>query len=222
MNNFIAASIIAADFFSLENEYKKLNQTDIKWVHFDIMDGHFVPNITIGSCDLDAILKKTNIPIDIHFMVDNPDYIVPLFIKNYSNKKISNVSVHVESCQNIKKLSNIVRKNKISFGLAINPNTSINKIINNLKYIDLALVMTVKPGFAGQKIIQKCINKVKKLRNYFDKNNISIPIQVDGGIKLENISLLSDAGANIYVSGTGIFNTNNYIKTVNKMKKIVE
>ena len=92
MNNFIAASIIAADFFSLENEYKKLNQTDIKWVHFDIMDGHFVPNITIGSCDLDAILKKTNIPIDIHFMVDNPVYIVPLFIKNYSNKKISNVS----------------------------------------------------------------------------------------------------------------------------------
>ena len=119
-------------------------------------------------------------------------------------------TVHAETCADIKKLSKITRKNNIKFGLAISPQSSIKRIIENIEYIDLALIMTVKPGFAGQDIITKCINKVKRLSKFFKENNIDLPIQVDGGIKLKNISLLSDAGANIFVSGTGIFKTNNY------------
>ncbi|MBT3445988.1 ribulose-phosphate 3-epimerase [bacterium] len=217
MKNFIAASIIAADFWNIEKEFKKLNKTRVKWIHYDVMDGHYVPNITIGSCELDALSQKSKIPIDIHFMVSNPDEIVPHFVKKYKNMNIVNITVHCETCKNIKKLSRLVRKANMSFGLAIHPNTSISKISRFFDYIDLALVMTVKPGFAGQKIIPSCIRKVKELSELFIKKNISLPIQVDGGIKLENISKLSDAGANIIVSGTGIFGTKDYESTVKKM-----
>lgn len=221
MKNFIAASLIAADFWSLSKEFKKLDNTQVKWVHYDIMDGHFVPNISVGSCELSSLIKKTNIEIDIHFMVTNPDIIVPNFIKMFKNRKLKNITVHAETCTDIKKLSKITRKNNIKFGLAISPETSIKRIIKNIEYIDLALIMTVKPGFAGQDIIIKCVNKVKRLSKFFKENNIDLPIQVDGGIKLKNISLLSDAGANIFVSGTGIFKTNNYKVTVDKMMKII-
>ena len=221
MKNFIAASLIAADFWSLSKEFKKLDNTQVKWVHYDIMDGHFVPNISVGSCELSSLIKKTNIEIDIHFMVTNPDIIVPNFIKMFKNRKLKNITVHAETCRDIKKLSKITRKSNIKFGLAISPETSIKRIIKNIEYIDLALIMTVKPGFAGQDIIIKCVNKVKRLSKFFKENNIDLPIQVDGGIKLKNISLLSDAGANIFVSGTGIFKTNNYKVTVDKMMKII-
>ena len=221
MKNFIAASLIAADFWSLSKEFKKLDNTQVKWVHYDIMDGHFVPNISVGSCELSSLIKKTNIEIDIHFMVTNPDIIVPNFIKMFKNRKLKNITVHAETCRDIKKLSKITRKSNIKFGLAISPESSIKRIIKNIEYIDLALIMTVKPGFAGQDIINKCINKVKRLSKFFKENNIDVPIQVDGGIKLKNISLLSDAGANIFVSGTGIFKTNNYKVTVDKMMKII-
>ena len=154
-------------------------------------------------------------------MVTNPDIIVPNFIKMFKNRKLKNITVHAETCRDIKKLSKITRKSNIKFGLAISPESSIKRIIKNIEYIDLALIMTVKPGFAGQDIITKCINKVKRLSKFFKENNIDVPIQVDGGIKLKNISLLSDAGANIFVSGTGIFKTNNYKVTVDKMMKII-
>ena len=221
MKNFIAASLIAADFWSLSKEFKKLDNTQVKWVHYDIMDGHFVPNISVGSCELSSLIKKTNIEIDIHFMVTNPDIIVPNFIKMFKNRKLKNITVHAETCRDIKKLSKITRKSNIKFGLAISPESSIKRIIKNIEYIDLALIMTVKPGFAGQDIITKCINKVKRLSKFFKENNIDLPIQGDGGIKLKNISLLSDAGANIFVSGTGIFKTNNYKVTVDNMMKII-
>ena len=222
MKNFVAASIIAADFWSLNKEIEKLEKTEVKWIHYDIMDGHFVPNITIGSCELHSLIKKTNIPIDIHFMVNNPDYIIPNFLKLIDTKKIKNITAHAETVTNIKKLSKIVQNKNINFGLAINPKTSVNRILDNISYIDLALIMTVEPGFAGQMIISKCIKKVEKLKNFLTKNNLDIPIQVDGGIKLNNISLLSDVGANIFVSGTGIFKTKDYKNTVKEMVKIID
>ena len=160
MNNFISASIIAADFWNLEREYKELNKTKVEWIHYDIMDGHFVPNITIGSCELDSLVNKSNIAIDIHFMVSNPDYIVPYFVEKYKGTIVKNITVHSEVCINVKKLSEIVRKNGINFGLAIKPKTSINRIVENIGFIDLALVMTVEPGFAGQSLIKSCLKKI--------------------------------------------------------------
>lgn len=221
MNNFISASIIAADFWNLEKEFKELNKTKIKLIHYDIMDGHFVPNITIGSCELDSLVNKSKIGLDLHFMVENPDHIVPFFVEKYKNTTVKNITVHSEVCVNIKKLSRLVKKHGIGFGLAINPKTSINRIIENLKYIDLALVMTVEPGFAGQSLIKSCLTKISRLNSYLKKNNLDIPIQVDGGIKLDNILKLKEAGSNIIVSGTGIFNTKNYKKTVDEMDKII-
>ena len=153
---------------------KKLNKTRVKWIHFDVMDGHYVPNITIGSSELDALSRKSKIPIDIHFMVSNPDEIVPHFVKKYKNMNIVNITVHCETCKNIKKLSRLVRKANISFGLAIHPNTSISKISRFFDYIDLALVMTVKPGFAGQKIIPSCIRKVKELSELNNQKNSNL------------------------------------------------
>ena len=217
MRNFIAASLIAADFWNLENEFNQLKQTNVEWIHYDIMDGHYVPNITVGSCELDSLINKTSIPIDIHFMVSNPDEIVPIFVEKYKSTTIVNITVHLETCNNIRKLSRLVRKSGIGFGLAVHPKTPITKIYNLLDLIDLALIMTVKPGFAGQKIIESCIKKVSALRNYAEKNNITIPIQVDGGIKVSNVSKLTNAGANIIVSGTGLFGTKDYKKTVQRM-----
>ena len=181
------------------------------------MDGHYVPNITIGSCELDSLVKKSSIPIDIHFMVSNPDEIVPFFVNKYKNLNIVNITVHLEVCKNIAKLSKLVRKAGIGFGLAVHPSTPITHLYKPLKYIDLALIMTVKPGFAGQKIITSCIKKVKVLSSYLRENNLKIPIQVDGGIKSDNVSSLTSAGANIIVSGTGIFDTKDYKKTVKAM-----
>jgi len=153
---------------------------------------------------------------------NNPDYIIPNFLKLIDTKKIKNITAHAETVTNIKKLSKIVQNKNINFGLAINPKTSVNRILDNISYIDLALIMTVEPGFAGQMIISKCIKKVEKLKNFLIKNNLDIPIQVDGGIKLNNISLLSDVGANIFVSGTGIFKTKDYKNTVKEMVKIID
>lgn len=219
MNNFIAASIIAADFWNLEKEFVKLRKSKVSWIHYDIMDGHYVPNITIGSCELDSLQGKNTIPLDLHFMVSNPDEIVPEFVKRYKNSNIANITVHVETCKNKKKLSDLVRKAGIGFGLAIHPSTSIHELYKFLGIIDLALVMTVKPGFAGQKLIKSCIKKVKLLKSYMDKNETIVPIQVDGGIKKDNVSYLVQAGANIIVSGSGIFNTKDYKKTVLEMSK---
>lgn len=217
MKNFIAASLIAADFWNLEKEFKKLKETKVEWIHYDIMDGHYVPNITVGSCELDSLIKKTSIPIDIHFMVSNPDKIVPFFIEKYKNTNVVNITVHFETCKDIRKLSKLVRKSGLNFGLAIHPKTPISKIYSLLDLIDLALVMTVKPGFAGQKIISSCIKKVRLLSSYIKKNNYKLPIQVDGGIKASNVSDLTNAGANIIVSGTGIFGTKDYKNTVKRM-----
>ncbi|MEE2974854.1 MAG: ribulose-phosphate 3-epimerase [Thermodesulfobacteriota bacterium] len=222
MKNFLAASLIAADFWNLEKELLKLKKTRTKWIHYDIMDGHFVPNITVGSCELDSLTKKTNFPLDVHFMVSNPDYIVPFFVEKYKKKSIANISVHLETCKNIKKMSTLLRKKGIKFGLAINPSTPIDGLIKNIKFVDLLLVMTVWPGFAGQKIIPSTFKKIAKLREFIDKNNLKIPIEVDGGIKINNVSRLIKSGANIIVSGTGIFNTKDYKKTTEAMLRVIE
>ena len=217
MKNFIAASLIAANFWNLEKEFKRLKESRVGWIHYDIMDWHYVPNITIGSCELDSLVKKSSIPIDIHFMVSNPDEIVPLFVKKYKNLNVVNITVHLEVCSNIPKLSRLIKRAGIGFGLAVHPSTPIKNIYKFIRYIDLALIMTVKPGFAGQKIITSCIKKIKALSTYLKHNNLEIPIQVDGGIKSDNVSRLTSAGANIIVSGTGIFKTNDYKETVKEM-----
>ena len=222
MKNFLAASLIAADFWNLDKEIRELKKTRTKWIHYDIMDGHFVPNITVGSCELDSLVKKSKIPLDLHFMVSNPDYIVPFIIDKYKKKSIASITVHLETCKNIKKISNLTRDNGISFGLAINPSTPIDGLLKKIKFIDLALIMTVWPGFAGQKIISSTLKKVSKLRKHLDEKGTPIPIQVDGGIKINNVSKLVSSGANIIVSGTGIFNTKDYKKTTEKMLKVIE
>jgi ribulose-phosphate 3-epimerase len=150
-------------------------------------------------------------------MVSNPDEIVPLFVKKYKNLNVVNITVHLEVCSNIPKLSRLIKRAGIGFGLAVHPSTPIKNIYKFIRYIDLALIMTVKPGFAGQKIITSCIKKIKALSTYLKHNNLEIPIQVDGGIKSDNVSRLTSAGANIIVSGTGIFKTNDYKETVKEM-----
>ena len=216
MNNFISASIIAADFWNLEREYKELNKTKVEWIHYDIMDGHFVPNITIGSCELDSLVNKSNIAIDIHFMVSNPDYIVPYFVEKYKGTIVKNITVHSEVCINVKKLSEIVRKNGINFGLAIKPKTSINRIVENIGFIDLALVMTVEPGFGGQSFIQSQVKKIKKVKELIGDR--SIEIEVDGGINPETAKQVIIAGAKVLVAGSAIFKNENYEENISKLK----
>jgi ribulose-phosphate 3-epimerase len=213
----IAPSILSADFKNLEKEIKKFENAKADLLHLDIMDGHFVPNITIGPMIVKAIRNISFLPIDSHLMIENPEKYIDEFVKAGSNF----ISFHIEVIKNPVLLINRIKNLKTKAGIALNPQTHINKIKNLLDKIDFVLIMSVNPGFGGQSFIQDTLEKIKNLAFFREKQNLNFQIEVDGGIKLENIKEISNAGCDIFVSGTGITGTKNYKNTIYKMKKII-
>ena len=201
----ISPSILSADFSQLGNEIKKLEQAGADLIHVDVMDGHFVPNLTIGPPVIKALRNYSTLPFDVHLMISP----VHKYIKDYAESGADIITIHPEATDDLKLSVNLIKKLNKKVGLSLNPDTPIDKIKKFLSSIDLVLIMSVYPGFGGQKFIPNVIDKIKELKIIKKKQNMKFDIEVDGGINFDNSKLLIEAGANILVSGTTIFKNNN-------------
>ena len=206
MDKKISPSIMCVDFFALEKTIRDFEENNIDLIHIDIMDGKFVSNYTLGTDFVKAIKKCTNIPLDIHLMIEDPENKINWFEFGEGDY----VSVHYESTRHLNKALNMIREKGGKAMVAINPATPLSALESVLDDIDAVLVMTVNPGFAGQKLVKSTLKKIKKLREYLDKEGYSnIEIEVDGNVSFENAVLMNEAGANIFVAGTSsIFSKN--------------
>ena len=200
----ISPSILAGDFSQLGKDIQKLEDAGADMIHVDVMDGHFVPNITIGPPVIKSLRKYTDLPFDVHLMISP----VHKYIEDFSKAGSDIITIHPEATENVKDSIDLIKSLGKKVGLSLNPDTPIDKIEKYLDQIDLVLVMTVYPGFGGQKFISKVLNKIKNLKSIKDENKFRFDIEVDGGVNFENNKLAIEAGANILVSGTTIFKNN--------------
>ena len=201
----ISPSILSADFSNLEKDIKKLETAGADMIHVDVMDGHFVPNITIGPPVIKALRSKTSLPFDVHLMIDP----VHKYIKDFANAGADIITIHPEATPNLQESIDEIRSFKKKVGISLNPDTKIDIVEDYLDKVDLILIMSVYPGFGGQKFISDVLEKIKSLKNLKDKKKLNFDIEVDGGINFSNFKSVIDAGANILVSGTTIFKENN-------------
>jgi len=201
----ISPSILSADFSQLGNEIKRLEDGGADMIHVDVMDGHFVPNLTIGPPVIKALRNYTKLPFDVHLMIAP----VHKYIKNYAEAGADIITIHPEATDNLKESINHIRELGKKVGVSLNPNTKIDIIKEFFAEINLILIMSVHPGFGGQKFIPEVLIKIKELKKIKDQQNFNFDIEVDGGINFDNSKLAIEAGANILVSGTTIFKNNN-------------
>ena len=214
----IAPSILSADFSRLKDEIQAVESGGADWLHVDVMDGHFVPNITIGPVVVEWVRKVTTIPVDVHLMITDPDTYAPEFIKAGADW----VSVHPDTCRpNPRATLNKIRDLGARPSLAVNPDVPLSRVEDYLIDIDMVLMMTVFPGFGGQAFIPDVLPKIEEARRLIDQRNLSILIEVDGGIKVDNIQRVARAGGEVIVSGSGIFKTPDYAETIRQMRKAV-
>jgi len=214
----ISPSILSADFSQLGNEIKRLEDGGADLIHVDVMDGHFVPNLTIGPPVIKALRKYTKIPFDVHLMISP----VHKYIKDFANAGSDIITIHPEATENLNDSINHIKEFKKKVGVSLNPDTEIKVINDYLDKIDLVLIMSVYPGFGGQKFMPEVLDKIKELRNIQKNKNYKFDIEVDGGINFSNYKSVIDAGANILVSGTTIFKENqgNLGKNIEILKTI--
>ncbi len=212
----ISPSILSADFSQLGKEIKKLEDGGADLIHVDVMDGHFVPNLTIGPPVIKALRNYTKLPFDVHLMISP----VHKYIKNFAEAGSDIITIHPEATENLNESISLIKRLNKKVGISLNPDTNISVIGSELKNIDLVLIMSVFPGFGGQKFIPETIKKIKDLKEIKDKNNFNFDIEVDGGINFLNSKDVINAGANILVSGTTIFKENNgdIKKNIEKLK----
>jgi ribulose-phosphate 3-epimerase len=214
----IAPSILSADFSNLMEDIKKIEKAGVDLLHIDIMDGHFVPNITIGPVVLDSIKGKTNLPFDVHLMIEEPIK----YAQKFKEAGASIICFHAEVVHDIDNTIKHINKLGIKTAISINPKTPLSLILSHLDAIDMVLLMTVNPGFAGQAFMPEVLPKIRELRKYINENNIKIDIEVDGGIGSQNVKDVVKAGANVVVAGSAIFKAKDPVEEVKKIRKQVE
>ena len=210
----IAPSILSADFSRLNEEVRAIEKAGADLIHVDVMDGHFVPNITIGPLVVQGLKKLTSMPLDVHLMIENPERYVEPFAQAGSDW----ITIHAEVCPHLKRMIKKIRQLNVRPGIVLKPATPIKILYPVLDDIDLVLIMSVNPGFGGQPFIPSTLKKVERLRKIIDQNQYPLEIEVDGGIKIENIREVSIAGGDIFVVGTGLFKTKDYEETIRKLR----
>ena len=212
----ISPSILSADFSQLGNEIKRLEEGGADMIHVDVMDGHFVPNLTMGPPIIKTLRKYTKLPFDVHLMISP----VHKYIQDYANSGADSITIHPEATENLEESINLIKDLGKKVGVSLNPKTKIDLVYNHLNEIDLILVMSVHPGFGGQKFMPEVLDKIKKLKSIKDQKKLNFDIEIDGGINFDNSKLAIEAGANILVSGTTIFKNNdgNIKKNIDLLK----
>lgn len=213
----IAPSILSADFGRLAEEVKAVEAAGADVIHVDVMDGHFVPNITIGPMVVAAIRKVTKLPLDVHLMIENPDDFIPAFIKAGADW----ISVHAEEGYHLDRTLHLIKNSNAKAGIVLNPATPLSALDHVLDAADFVLLMTVNPGFGGQDFIGYGLDKVRALRALIDEKNSKAFIEVDGGIKVDNIGEIAACGADVFVAGSAVFNGGDYKKAIDQMKKAI-
>jgi ribulose-phosphate 3-epimerase len=217
MEHLVSPSLLAADFTNLENEVTMINRSEADWLHLDIMDGVFVPNISFGFPVIKAIKKVAAKPLDVHLMIIDPDRYLNLFCEVGAN----NLTVQYEACNHLNRTVTEIRNLGMKAGVAINPHTPVSLLKNILPYIDLVLVMTVNPGFGGQLFIKESYNKIIELRKMIDSGNYNVLIEVDGGIDTLNALKLIESGVNVLVAGSSVFSSKDPAGTIRKLKRLI-
>jgi ribulose-phosphate 3-epimerase len=210
MNKIIAPSILSADFTKLGEEISAVEKAGADWIHIDVMDGHFVPNITYGPIIVDACKKATPLPLDVHLMIEKPDLIIPEFIKAGADW----ISVHAEACTHLNRTINLIKESNVKAGVALNPATPLSSIEWVLEELDFLLIMSVNPGFGGQSFIQNSLERIAKLKEMIQNKGLPTLIQIDGGVNSNTIAEIARAGTDSFVAGSAIFGSKNYQETI--------
>jgi len=211
----IAPSILSADFSKLGEEIRTVESAGADWIHVDVMDGHFVPNITIGPLVVEAVKRSTPLPIDVHLMIENAD----AYITAFARAGASHISVQVEACLHLHRTVQHIKASGAKAGVVLNPSTPIESLVWILEDVDYVLVMSVNPGFGGQKFIPNSISKIKALRKLIEDRGLSALIEVDGGINETTIAEVAAAGADVLVAGSAIFGSKDYRRTIERFRK---
>lgn len=211
----LAPSILSADFARLLEDVKKVEKAGCEYLHIDVMDGHFVPNITLGSGIVKSLRKDVNMVFDAHLMIENPDN----YIKEFADAGCDIIVVHQEACTHLHRTIQNIKSHGIKAGVALNPATPIETIKYVLQDVDMVLLMSVNPGFGGQSYIPVVTEKIKELKALIDEMNLDIDIEVDGGVKPSNIAEVVNAGANVIVAGSAIFNAGNIDEAVKSLRE---
>ncbi len=211
----ISPSILSADFTRLGEEIKAVTEAGADYIHIDVMDGHFVPNITIGPLLVEAARRATELPLDVHLMIDRPER----YIEDFANAGSDIITIHAEATPHLHRAVQAVKERGLRAGVAINPSTPAQAIEPLADYIDMALVMSVNPGFGGQKFIRSALDKIRGLRAILDNAGSAAELQVDGGIKVGNIAAAAEAGADVFVAGSAVFGSSDYKKTIEDMRR---
>jgi ribulose-phosphate 3-epimerase len=211
----ISPSILSADFARLGEEVRAVEKAGADYIHVDVMDGHFVPNLTIGPSVVKAVRRCTALPLDVHLMVERPDD----FLSEFAKAGADILTVHVEAVVHLHRTLTEIRKLGMRAGVSLNPSTPVCLLEPALDYADLILVMSVNPGFGGQELIPEVLPKIKELRRLLGQKGRRAELEVDGGIKVDNVGVAAGAGADVFVSGSGIFGTKDYAQTIAAMRK---
>ncbi len=213
----IAPSILSADFSKLGDEIRAVEAAGADWIHVDVMDGHFVPNITIGPLVVEAAKGVTSLPLDVHLMIENPDRYILDFVKAGANL----ISVQVEACIHLNRTIQMIKESGVQAGAVLNPSTPLSSIEWIIDDVDLVMIMSVNPGFGGQNFIANSIDKIQQLQGMIQERGLSTLIEIDGGVNEKTIKNVSDAGANVFVAGSAIFKSPDYAKTIARFKEII-
>ncbi len=217
MMKLIAPSILSADFSKLGEEIRAVENAGADWIHIDVMDGHFVPNITMGPVIVEAVRRVTKLPLDVHLMIENPD----IFISDFAKAGATLISVQAETCIHLNRTIQMIKESGARPGVVLNPSTPLNSIEWVLEYVDFVLIMSVNPGFGGQAFIRNSLDKIRAVRRMIREKGLSALIQTDGGVNEKTIADIALAGADVFVAGSAVFGSPDYKRTINSFRKII-